>query len=212
MQHLSIWGGFEHAEEIVRLNGEVHKQTGGVRPLFMPHITLLGSQEHLSVQTAIEAVEKVIKQCNLKVVPVTFRELVLGQFHYQCVFLEVGPVDRLTEIHEALIHCGCREHGIEYTPEPPFHPHVSIVYGDCYRGESKLVQTELQAVTSAFDVDPEELSKQSVLPIKNGQQRLLLSKLLVVDCPLSDITQWSVIEEIPLFRNQDSLEGNRIHE
>eukprot|EP01057_Protomagalhaensia_wolfi_P005578 Protomagalhaensia_wolfi_Nauph_80__5577@NODE_621_length_2194_cov_32_589327_g466_i0_p2_GENE_NODE_621_length_2194_cov_32_589327_g466_i0NODE_621_length_2194_cov_32_589327_g466_i0_p2_ORF_typecomplete_len209_score28_08CPDase/PF07823_11/5e212_5_RNA_ligase2/PF13563_6/0_582_5_RNA_ligase2/PF13563_6/1_5e11Corona_NS2A/PF05213_12/0_17_NODE_621_length_2194_cov_32_589327_g466_i05761202 len=203
-QFLSIWGGFENEDQIAELNAAVHKQTGGVRPLFMPHITLLGSQKHLSVQAAIEAVEKVIKQCHLKAVPVSFRELALGGHPYQCVFLEVGPVDRFTEIHQALIHCGCREHGIEYTSGLPFHPHVSIAYGDSYRGESKRVESELHAVTSAFKVDPEELSRNNIASIQDGEHKLLLNRLMVVNCPLGDITEWSVIEEIPLVRNQDS--------
>eukprot|EP01055_Gregarina_sp_Pseudo9_P001549 Gregarina_sp_Pseudo_9__1548@NODE_2039_length_1186_cov_17_042720_g1883_i0_p1_GENE_NODE_2039_length_1186_cov_17_042720_g1883_i0NODE_2039_length_1186_cov_17_042720_g1883_i0_p1_ORF_typecomplete_len220_score29_16CPDase/PF07823_11/2_7e192_5_RNA_ligase2/PF13563_6/9_9e10LigT_PEase/PF02834_16/0_49LigT_PEase/PF02834_16/21DUF1045/PF06299_12/3_5e02DUF1045/PF06299_12/9_2DUF1045/PF06299_12/48_NODE_2039_length_1186_cov_17_042720_g1883_i05271135 len=196
--HISVWGQLRNDESLRKINKAVAEVTG--RPVFSPHITLLGSQQHLTVEDAVSATKEVVKGGGLKPLKLSVKQLVLGPSYYQCVFLEVDPAEVLTKINESLIVHACAAHGIDYVVDPPFRPHISLAYGEPYQ-EGGNVSKDLAPIASALKCDLARLEKDKAAPTPGAAEylgELVMDKLVVMNCPLQNLNEWSIFETIQL--------------
>ena len=103
-------------------------------PEFPPHVTLLGNcvgpRRELICQAA--RVAAALRPFTLRLENIDFREE-----YFRCLFVHAALVEPLRKAHQA----ACQAFG--HRREPPFMPHLSLLYGNFPRGLKEEMVTEM---------------------------------------------------------------------
>ena len=103
---------------LAALIAELARRIGG--PVFDPHVTLLAGLPG-PAEGVIARAEEVM--CVSKPFPVRFVGPEKGDSYFRCLYLRVAPGPELLALHAAA------RDAFERRDEPPFFPHLSLLYG-----------------------------------------------------------------------------------
>ncbi|MGO8818581.1 MAG: 2'-5' RNA ligase family protein [Terriglobia bacterium] len=90
-------------------------------PEFRPHVTLLGS----CVGPRSELIHRTAQVASaLRPFVLRLNEMDFLDAYFRCLFVRAAPTEPLRRAHRAACQAFCRHR------EPPFMPHLSLLYGD----------------------------------------------------------------------------------
>lgn len=108
----------EVRRRLAALIAELARRFGG--PVFDPHVTLLAGLPGPAASVIARA-EDVMRVSNT--FPVRFIGPELGDCYFRSLYLRVAPSPELLALH------GAARDAFGRTEEPPFFPHLSVLYG-----------------------------------------------------------------------------------
>jgi len=108
----------EVRRRLAALIAELARRFG--RPVFDPHVTLLAGLPG-PASSVVERAEDVVR--GAKAFPVRFVGPEKGDSYFRCLYVRVEPSSPLLALHAAA------RDALGRTEEPPFFPHLSLMYG-----------------------------------------------------------------------------------